>query len=166
MIVPFEVNDPSLRKEFLGATVFAALEELSPDQLPRWGRMSPQQMTEHLVWAMEVSNGGLQVECRVPRNLVPRFRAFLFDDRPARHEFMNPLLRQGLPSLRFAGIREALGALRDQSGVFLDQEDGAWGEPRVHPVFGPLNHEEWTRAHFKHFYHHLLQFDLIGEDPR
>ena len=74
---------------------------------------------------------------------------------------MNPLLKKGLPPLRFAGIRDAVAALDDQVKAFLDRGSRTWQEPRVHPVFGPLDQGEWSRAHFKHFYHHLLQFDLI-----
>jgi hypothetical protein len=34
----------------------------------------------------------------------------------------------------------------------------------MHPLFGPIGAEEWTRVHFKHAYHHLLQFALIDGD--
>ena len=36
--------------------------------------------------------------------------------------------------------------------------------PAVHPTFGPLAAEEWSRSHFKHVYHHLLQFGLLERD--
>jgi hypothetical protein len=30
-----------------------------------------------------------------------------------------------------------------------------------HPIFGPIGPDEWSRTHFKHGCHHLLQFGLI-----
>ncbi|MBO0725855.1 MAG: hypothetical protein J2P52_09665 [Blastocatellia bacterium] len=32
----------------------------------------------------------------------------------------------------------------------------------IHPIFGPLNYEEWARMRFKHSIHHLFQFGLIA----
>jgi hypothetical protein len=32
---------------------------------------------------------------------------------------------------------------------------------RPFEVNGALAHDEWHRAHYKHAYHHLLQFGLI-----
>lgn len=161
--VPFDVNTESNRTAFLRDGVFAALERLSEGEKPLWGRMTSHQMVEHLVWAMEVSNGFVKVECRLPPKLVERFKGFLYDDTPTSHEFMNPELKKGLPPLRFAEIQAAAATLRQQAEIFLEQ--GQEVEPRVHPVFGPLNREEWSRAHFKHYYHHFLQFGLISPVP-
>jgi len=163
VVVPFDVNDESLRKTFLGVTVFSVLSELSPNDRPLWGSMSSQQMVEHLLWAMEASNGITDVECRLPAKLIERFKTFLYNNSPTSHDFMNPLLKQGLPPLRFAGVHDAVAALKEQTEDFLDQGDGVWPGPRIHPVFGPIDYEEWSRSHFKHFYHHLLQFGMIGE---
>jgi Protein of unknown function (DUF1569) len=158
--VPFDVNNESNRTDFLRAGLFAALERLSEEQKPLWGRMTSHQMVEHLIWAMEVSNGLVRVECKLPLKLIERFKGFLYDDKPASHEIMNPELRKGLPPLRFAAIPTAVATLRQQAEIFL--EHGQKTEARVHPVFGLLNPEEWSRAHFKHYYHHLLQFGLIS----
>jgi oxepin-CoA hydrolase / 3-oxo-5,6-dehydrosuberyl-CoA semialdehyde dehydrogenase len=158
--VPFDVNKESNRTVFLRDGLFTALERLSEEEKPLWGRMTSHQMVEHLVWAMEVSNGLVKVECKLPLKLVERFKSFLYDDTPTSREFMNPELRKGLPPLRFAAIASAVATLQQQTVIFL--AGGQEVQPRVHPVFGPLNREEWSRAHFKHYYHHLQQFGLIS----
>ena len=158
--VPFTVDNQTVRTEFLGNQLFTGLDGLRSEEVPRWGRMTPQQMVEHLLWAMEVSNGVATVECKVPPRLTERLRTFLHNDTPTSHDFMNPVLKQGLPALRYQGIPEAVAALRTQMDHFLQQRDEQ--DLRVHPVFAPLSHEQWSRAHFKHFHHHLLQFGLIG----
>jgi hypothetical protein len=161
--VPFVVDDGILRSDFLRKTAFDALESLGANDRARWGRMTAQQMVEHLVWAMEASTGAVALRCDLPGKLIERFKTFLHNNTPTSHDFMNPLLKSGLPTLRFAGISEAIRRLRDQTDLFLQQEQNDDKELRVHPVFGPLDHEEWSRSHFKHFYHHLLQFGLIAE---
>jgi hypothetical protein len=164
--LPFAVDDESLREDFLGSMLFSALEHLAPGQKPSWGEMTPQQMVEHLVWATEISNGSVTVECRLHPKLIVRFKGFLHDDMPTTHDFMNPVLKNGLPSSRFADLSEAVANLRDRMRAFLAEAPEARSLQRTHPVFGPLDHDEWSRAHFKHFYHHLLQFGLIAvEQP-
>jgi hypothetical protein len=76
---------------------------------------------------------------------------------------MNPLLTAGLPPLRRGTLAEAREALVSEADRFLGQAGSAPGTLRVHPIFGPLTLEEWSRVHFKHGYHHLLQFGLIDE---
>jgi len=90
-------------------------------------------------------------------------KGFLYDNRPTPREVQNPALAAGLPSLRHAGTADATVALRREVALFLDQAASAPGAARMHPVFGPIATEEWARSHFKHGYHHLLQFGLISE---
>jgi hypothetical protein len=162
--VPFQVNDEPNRKNFLQNLVFSALEQLSINDRPLWGMMTSQQMVEHLLWALEISNGAVAVECNLPPKLIERFKGFLYNDTPTSHEFMNPLLKKGLPPLRFVSIQQAVEVVHRQIEVFIAYSEGSGKELRTHPVFGPLNHEEWERAHFKHYYHHLLQFELISDN--
>jgi oxepin-CoA hydrolase/3-oxo-5,6-dehydrosuberyl-CoA semialdehyde dehydrogenase len=164
--LPFDVNDSQVRAAFfrdqLGQAL-AALEENSP---PRWGAMTAQQMVEHLQWGFELSTGRATVECTVPEARRERFKAFLRDNTPMMHEFRNPALAAGLPPPRHPSLADARQALAESVSRFLDEERSAPGAVYTHPVFGPITVEEWGRAHFKHAYHHLLQFDLIEEPGR
>lgn len=157
----FDVNDPALRDTFLRTFFFGALDVLRPEERARWGRMTAQQMVEHLVWAFELSTGDVRIECPVPADQLQRMKTFLHHNRPLPHEFMNPLLRDGLPALRYAGVAEARAAL--QSGVdrFIEHGRTRPETLHTHPVFGPISPEEWSRTHFKHCAHHLLQFGLL-----
>jgi len=157
------VNDERLRSDFLRRIVHLALDQLSPTQAPSWGRMTPLQMVEHLAWAAEVSHGAVSVPCKVPPKLLERFRPFLYDDTPTSREFMNPILKKGIPAVRTKSIPEAAALFHTQMALFLGQSPDEKALLRIHPVFGPLNYEDWERSHFKHFFHHLLQFGLIEE---
>lgn len=157
------VDDPRKREAFLRRGLPEALARLREEARPHWGRMTAQQMVEHLLWAMELSTGRLAAECALPEAQRERARRFLYDDRPTPREYMNPLLEAGLPPLRYGTLAEAAAVLTRETDRFLEELKAASGTLRTHPVFGPLTLEEWGRAHFKHGYHHLLQFGLVEE---
>jgi oxepin-CoA hydrolase/3-oxo-5,6-dehydrosuberyl-CoA semialdehyde dehydrogenase len=159
--IPFDVNDAELRSTFFRRLLGEALAALQEGSQPKWGAMTAQQMVEHLAWVFEVSTGQAHVECAVPEARRERWKAFLYDDAPMPREFRNPALVGGLPSLRHPGLAEAKAALSVEVDRFLDQCRATPSATHIHPVFGPIATEEWARSHFKHAYHHLLQFGLI-----
>ena len=160
---PFDVNDAELRERFLRQRPQTALAGLSDDSAPRWGRMTAQQMVEHLLWAVELSTGDAETECPVPESERGQMKRFLYSNHPTPHEFMNPALVSGLPPLRYASLAQATSALLAQVSRFLETPETG---PRTHPVFGPIGHEEWHRAHYKHLHHHFCQFGLIEESSK
>lgn len=162
-IIPFDINDADLRNEFFRHLLFDALSALRDDTRPGWGKMTARQMVEHLVWAAEISTGRVQAECFFPEEQRERLKAFLHDNRPTPHEFQNPALAAGLPPLRSSGLAAATAALRAEMDRFLREAVATPSTARMHPVFGPIGSEEWARSHFKHCYHHLLQFGLISQ---
>jgi hypothetical protein len=164
--VPFDVNDAAARDRFFRRDLGEALAALEEDAPARWGQMTARQMVEHLEWSFELSTGRATVECSVPEERRERYKGFLRNGTPMMHEFRNPVLAAGLPPLRRGGLAEARTALAAEVARFLDYERSTPGAVHTHPVFGPLTTEEWSRAHFKHAYHHLLQFGLIEEPGR
>ena len=163
MNLVFEVNDAAVRDTLFRRHMFEALQSLRADTPPLWGAMTAQQVVEHLAWAFEMSTGRAFVECRLPEEQRTRLKAFLYDNRPTPHGFANPELVDGLPPLRHPDLEAALLGLREEVDRFLD-DAGAIARDALfeHPLFGALGREEWSRTHFKHTHHHLLQFGLIG----
>ncbi len=163
IIVPFDVNDSALRAAFFDHHLADALTSLADRRPPHWGQMTPRHMVEHLLWSFECSTGEITLPCRTPERLLERVKEFLYDNRPTPRGYKNPLLGAVPPPLRFQSLADALAALDREVIRFIGhfmEEPGAF---HVHPIFGPLGAEEWQRAHFKHCYHHLLQFGLIRE---
>ena len=162
--ITFDVGDADLRERLLRQVLPDALAGLREDARPAWGGMTAQQMVEHLEWVFQNSIGEAPVTCTVPEERRARWKAFLFDAAPMPHEFRNPALVAGLPPLRHAGLPEARAALSRAVDRFLEQSRTNPGAAHVHPTFGPLVAEEWSRSHFKHVYHHLEQFGLIERE--
>lgn len=161
MKVLFDVNDARGREVLLGTTLPAALKSLKSDTAALWGGMTAQEMVEHLLWGFEVSTGVIESPCPTPEERRAQVRPFLFSNRPMPHNFENPLLKQGLPVLRFTSLGEACDAAAASAQAFLRSSDSDRLILRTHPLFGPLDGEMWSRNHFKHCVHHLLQFGLI-----
>jgi oxepin-CoA hydrolase/3-oxo-5,6-dehydrosuberyl-CoA semialdehyde dehydrogenase len=160
--IDFDVNDENLRRQFLREVLPRAIASLESHTPPRWGGMSAQQMIEHLTWAFDLSIGTRQVECPFTEDQCARRKPFLYDNRPSPHDFMNPALVAGLPPLQHPTLPEARAALLSSVRRFLDLPDEGTGERHIHPIFGPLDRDEWSRTHFKHGFHHLSQFGLVA----
>jgi len=161
MKIRFDVNDARVRNEFLTTALCDSLAALLPDRKPVWGGFSAAQMVEHLLAVFELSTGKTTSGSSLPEEFQVKARAFLKDNRPMPRGFESPLHKNGVPPLRFESIPMAVEALRIESRTFLEQGVAdplcVW----VHPAFGPCSLEEWSRMHFKHGVHHLLQFGLI-----
>jgi oxepin-CoA hydrolase/3-oxo-5,6-dehydrosuberyl-CoA semialdehyde dehydrogenase len=136
--VPFDVNDEALRDEFLRRTLPDAIEPLRESARPAWGRMSAQQMVEHLGWAFDLATGEQQTDCPVPPEQRERMKPFLHTNNHSSREFMNPALAGGLPPLRCSDLDAAKDALDRARRRFLAQPPSALSVKRTHPVFGPL----------------------------
>jgi len=166
--IDFDVNDEDLRREFLREVLPRAIAILESHTPSRWGGMTAQQMVEHLTWAFDLSTGTRHVECPYTEDKRARLKAFLYDNRPSPQDFMNPALVGGLPPLQHPALPEARAALLASVRRFLDPPEEGSGVRHMHPIFGPLDRDEWSRTHFKHGVHHLSQFGLVArrdDDP-
>ena len=161
MKIRFDVNDALGRSTFIGRTLGDALASLSTESRPLWGGFTAAQMVEHLLWGFELSTGRRIAEAATSEEWQRKARAFLHDDRLMPRGFESPPLKDGVPPLLFSSIPEALSALTAETARFLEAAASEPASRRVHPVFGACSVEEWSRIHFKHGVHHLMQFGLI-----
>lgn len=157
MQLHFDVNDDAGRQEFLYQTVPALLSDITGEEKALWGQFAPQHMLEHLSWAVEASVGKIDHPLSVPDEKASLYREFLFNDLPTKRLFRHPLLDKVPPPLRFKSLDDARKNLLNLMQEFEEYPD----IPHMHSIFGLLDHEEWERMHYKHFFHHLMQFGLI-----
>ncbi len=161
--VPFDVNDPWLRNAFLQELLPDLLDHLTTNSRPEWGAMNSHEMTEHLLWAFKISVGETAVPCMTNERLLPRVRKFLYDATPTPRGFKNPLLGDTPPPCQTINLQESRTMLKAEIAHFSAHCMSHPGATAIHPIFGCIGIEEWERAHFKHCYHHFLQFKLIQE---
>jgi hypothetical protein len=164
-VAAWNVGDAAAREALLRAGMWEALAALRADTPARWGRMSAQQMVEHLEWTFACSTGTRTVGCFIPEELRPKYLAFLAHDRPTPQGFENPALTSGLPALAHAGFGAATAALKREVELYLSLAESSPGALRTHPLFGPIDAELWSRTHYKHVRHHFTQFGLYPDEP-
>ncbi|MBP7556520.1 MAG: hypothetical protein KA821_09655 [Chitinophagaceae bacterium] len=152
------------RENFLRAQLIRYLQQLDPQTPPHWGRMSVQQMIEHLAFdAIPLASGRLKIDQLVttPAQL-PRMRQFLMSDKPFKENLRNPLLPEDPRPLRYNTPQAAISALQAELIDFFRAFEDAPLRTTRNPFFGDLNFEENVQLLYKHALHHLRQF---GIDP-
>jgi oxepin-CoA hydrolase/3-oxo-5,6-dehydrosuberyl-CoA semialdehyde dehydrogenase len=164
IVVSFDVNNSNVRRDFLQQTLLIAIDRLTEQTQPLWGKMTAQQMIEHLTWAFELSTGKREIQYNRPDNLTERAKKFLYENKQTPRLFKNPLLDENPPPLRFLNLADSEAALREELNRFFDHFQANPMAIHNHPIFGLSGPEEWERIQYKHCFHHLLQFELIIEN--
>ena len=158
-----DVNNLQTRQHFMKHTLMETIAGLNEESQPHWGKMTAQQMVEHLIWAFELSNGKSKIICNLSEEQEAQRKPFLYNNRPTPREVPNPELENGFPPNRFINLEEARKRLGKEILAFMKQDPENHLPEYDHPIFGKLNREEWERAHYKHTFHHLIQFGLIPD---
>lgn len=136
------------------------LRNLKETSKPLWGKMSAQHMVEHLILAVQMSNGKLKLECFNPKEKLPALKRFLLSERPLPKLFINPIIGEELKPFKYSSLDEAKQKLKEEIDDYLLFFDKNPEAKPVNVTFGELNNEEWEVFHRKHFTHHLAQFDI------
>jgi len=136
------------------------LSQLTPDQKPLWGKMTPQHMVEHLYKAVQASINEITLNVFTEERKIPILKKLFLGERPLPKEFMNPAIGPELMQLEFDDLNNAIIELKKVQKRYEQFFEDNPSTKTVHPVFGYLNKEEWDTFHQKHFKHHLSQFGL------
>jgi hypothetical protein len=143
---------------------FANLIRLSPHTERSWGKMNLHQMVEHVTDFFNVSNGKIQLPLISPAEHLPKLKAFLLSDKAFRENTKAPLeiLGEEPAAVRNESLDVALIKLEKSIQRFFEYFETNPSTITIHPVFGPLNFDEWILLHYKHVQHHAKQFGLIS----
>ena len=146
---------------FVRTGFIALLQHLPAETTALWGKMSTQQMVEHVTGFFLVSINKLHFPLVTPEEHLPKFKEFLLSDKPFRENTKAPVLPEEPFPVResdlMAGIRQLDKTIKD----FFDYFSADPEKKTMHPVFGWLNFEEWILLHYKHVTHHARQFGLL-----
>ena len=134
---------------------------LSQDAIGKWGKMSAQQMLEHVADFYKISTGKITMPLVSSPEHLEKLRAFLYSDKEFRENTKAPMLPDEPFPVRNASMNDALTELNAAIDDFIRLFDNEKGLVTQHPVFGDLNFEEWVLLHYKHVVHHAKQFGLL-----
>ena len=140
------------------------LNGLTENTKPNWGKMTAQQMLEHLETTLLYSIGEPEAEkCFTPEEHLEKYQDSLYNHRKMPKDFPAPFLPEDgtLPALKYKNLEQAkekfLENLQKYQIYFRENPEAE----HMHFVFGKLNKEMMELMHRKHFTHHFEQFNLI-----
>ena len=138
------------------------LAPLEPGTLPLWGKLRAQNMIEHLIEAVEYTNGK-----KIATLELSARKAYKEKLEKVREDFEIPKEVTGpLPdnsnTIRFKDLATAISRLKEEIEIF-EAYFKKPGQTSIHGAFGPMNYMEWILWHGKHFAHHFRQFGLLNE---
>jgi len=123
--------------------------------------MTAQHMIEHLLLAVQMSNGKLVLECFNDKAKLPMLKRYLMSNRTLPQGFVNPYIGERLLPLKFTNLVEARTELEKEVNDYYNFFDENPDAKLTNVTFGELEKDEWEVFHDKHFTHHLKQFGLV-----
>lgn len=137
----------------------ALLQKLTPETKPIWGKMTAQQMVEHMIDQVEYTNGRKIPTLDVsPQKAAEGKAQWIFTDLeiPRGIVIASPPDEYRYPDLQTA-VRQLIAEIDTFHAYYKTP-----GLTQIHGGFGPLSYREWINWHGKHFTHHFKQFGLVG----
>ncbi|MFW6347579.1 MAG: DUF1569 domain-containing protein [Cyclonatronaceae bacterium] len=138
------------------------IDNLTPNSKPKWGKMTPQHMVEHLSDTMKIAIGEIDIPVYTPENQLAEMRRFLMSDRALPRGVVSPAIGSELPKLRNESFEDALKEFWKYVYTFEKYYTENPDATHINPAFGNLTYPEWLQFMSKHFTHHFEQFGLIN----
>ncbi|MFL5786707.1 MAG: DinB family protein, partial [Flavisolibacter sp.] len=144
---------------FLKHEYISELKNIPSQTKPNWGKMTFQQMLEHMSDFLRIASGKtVYTDVITPEERLPRMREFIMSDKPFRENTLNPMLSEIPAPVINESVEIALDELQEELNYFFDVFEKNNLKVTRNPIFGDLNYEENVALVYKHAVHHLRQF--------
>jgi hypothetical protein len=137
--------------------LISRINKLTPDTKPQWGKMNVSQMLEHCTVSVKLALGEIRPEVNEEHLKLGR----LVKGRV----FETEVFSKELPTTKEFIVKNK-GSFNINKEIFIDyinrfsDSDRALEINGMHPYFGILSMEEWSKLIWKHTNHHLIQFGV------
>jgi len=149
-----------IKKQFLQHECIPLMRTIDAATVPRWGKMSAQQMVEHVSGFFKISTEKLIFPLTTAVEHLPKYREFLLSEKEFRENTKAPILPPHPLPVKYPTMDHAVADLQKQVNDFFEYFRERPEKKTLHPAFGELNFEEWVQLHHKHVKHHLKQFGI------
>lgn len=153
------MNEEKLR--FLKKEYIPLLQKIPAEAQPAWGRMSFQQMVEHMTAAVKIASGRMQLPGQGDPAMQEKARTFLMTEKPFKENTRNPFIAEDPYPLRNHTLAAAISELQAALLDFFSVYEGDPAKQVHNLVFGNLNYTEQVQLLHKHALHHLKQFGVV-----
>lgn len=151
----------SQKFQFIKTEFTQLIKNLPAEATGKWGKMTAQQMVEHVAGFFKVSTNQLHFPLVTAAEHLPKYKEFLLSEKEFRENTKAPVLPEEPLPVIFSTMNEGVADLEKQIQLFADKFSSGEIVSSQHPVFGELNFEEWVLLHYKHLVHHAKQFGLM-----
>ncbi len=145
---------------FLRNDLVKMLATIDPATKPLWGKMNPQQMVEHMSYAMRQASGKDPYTIVTAEEHLPRMQAFLMSEKPFRENTPNQLLPDEPAPAKHESMQDSLNDLQAEIDHFFHVYGTDPQKTITNPFFGELNYDMQIQLLHKHAWHHLRQFGI------
>jgi thiamine phosphate synthase YjbQ (UPF0047 family) len=145
-----DLFDPSVKKDILDR-----INKLSPQSQPQWGKMNVSQMLAHLQMPIGSALGAYVLPRTLLGKLIgPLVKGGMYNEKPFKRNSPTD------PSFIMTGHEKDFEKEKQgMIGMINDfKEENIKNE--IHPFFGRLTKQQWSKAMYKHIDHHLQQFGV------
>jgi len=144
------------------STIKNYINKLNENTKPKWGKMTPQHLLEHLEFFMRMSIGEIHTDIVTPEKHLEKYEDSLWNYRAMPMDFKHPLLKEdSVEDLRFESFEEAKAAYFKAFEEFEQFFKDNPGIKTPNTVFGNLDKYHWDLLNRKHLTHHFTQFGLL-----
>lgn len=145
-----------LRNEYIG--ILQNLDENAPR---KWGKMTVQQMIEHMSDYVRIASGKTAMDIVTPEEKLPRMQGFLTSEKQFPENTPNVLMPDEPAPARHATKQEAIAELQAEINDFFSIHEAEAGKKTPNPFFGLLDFDHQVQLLHKHATHHLRQFGAM-----
>ena len=147
---------------FLKTECLSLLQQLSPDQKAKWGKMDSQQMVEHLRDVCKLANGKMVLPLlNTDPDKLAKARVFMMSDGLFQENTRVPVMPEEPRPHKYSSLAEAITKMEAELNEVFAFYASDTSKILMHPMFGELNYEQQIHYLDKHVRHHLRQFGLV-----
>ena len=145
-----DLFDPGVKKEILDR-----VNRLTSQSQPQWGKMNVAQMLAHL----QMPIGSALGVYTLPRTLLgkivgPLVKAGMYSEKPFKRNSPTD------PSFIMTGHEKDFEKEKQSVIAMINNFKQENIENEIHPFFGKMTSQQWSKAMYKHIDHHLQQFGV------
>ncbi len=147
--------------EMTEQVILKSLSKLTQNSKPAWGKMSPQEMIEHIEHTYRIASGEIQnFEVVTPEKILDKVQATLYNYEPMPKNYDFPLAKKQA-TLNHPDLETAKAKMLEARNQYLEFFNENPEAKTKNVVFGELNKYEWYLLERKHLNHHFTQFTII-----
>src|SRR6476620_2478874 len=142
--------DPGVKHDIL-----ARINKLTLQSKPQWGKMNVAQMLAHL----QMPIGSALGVYTLPRTLLgkivgPLVKRGMYNEKPFKRNSPTD------PSFVMTGHEKDFEKEKQSITAMINDFKEENIKNEIHPFFGRLTKQQWSKAMYKHIDHHLQQFGV------